>query len=128
MSSMGILIKQIGSALPTGKDWPSAFLYGLGVELLPNYEQLKQGVLDEDAKTKIAKYNTFLSKAEAYGIEHCYAWESIINTSELIRLLNTRDRATIQKYTAKIMEWQFQNPRGTKEDCEKWILEELSFK
>ncbi|KAG0004412.1 CCA tRNA nucleotidyltransferase, mitochondrial [Entomortierella chlamydospora] len=77
-SSMGNLIKRIGSTLPTGKDWPSMFLFGLGVELLPNYEQLKQGVLDDDAKAKIAKYNTFLSKAEAYGIEHCYAWRHLV--------------------------------------------------
>ncbi|KAF8980016.1 CCA tRNA nucleotidyltransferase, mitochondrial [Entomortierella lignicola] len=80
LASMGLLIKSIGASMPYGNEWPGAFLYGLGVELLPNFEQLKQGILDGDSKAKIAKYNTFFSKAEAYGLEHCYSWKSIISS------------------------------------------------
>ncbi|KAF9105398.1 CCA tRNA nucleotidyltransferase, mitochondrial [Mortierella sp. AM989] len=79
LSSMGVLIKNIGLAASIGDRWPSAFYYGLCVELLPNFKQLQQGVLDEDAKAKIIKYNTFLSKVDEYGIEHCYSWKNIIS-------------------------------------------------
>jgi hypothetical protein len=45
ISTMGIMIKDIGAIKAIGGRWPSIFLFALAVDLLPRYEQLKQGIL-----------------------------------------------------------------------------------
>ncbi|KAI1319021.1 hypothetical protein EDD11_005219 [Mortierella claussenii] len=61
--------------------WPSIILFGLGVELIPQYEQLRLGILNDTTKTTIEKYNVFLSKAEEYGVHKCYLWECMLEAS-----------------------------------------------
>ncbi|KAG0006663.1 CCA tRNA nucleotidyltransferase, mitochondrial [Modicella reniformis] len=42
---MGMLIREIGGNKTVNKMWPSALLFGLGIELLPKYTLLRQGIL-----------------------------------------------------------------------------------
>jgi len=49
-ATMGILICDIGSNKAVCKIWPSVFLFGLGVELLPKYTFLRRGILGKQLK------------------------------------------------------------------------------
>ncbi|KAF9195364.1 CCA tRNA nucleotidyltransferase, mitochondrial [Haplosporangium sp. Z 11] len=120
---MGMLIRDVGFITVVGKKWPSAFLLGLGVELIPKYDLLKQGVLDDEAMVTIAKYNTFLSKAAAYSIDHCFSWKYLVDGKELSHLLGIRPGPKVTGYLQTVMRWQLEHPEQSKEECQKWILE-----
>ena len=38
-------------------------------------------LLDDDVRSTIAKYNSFLSKAESYKIQHCFGWKYLVDVS-----------------------------------------------
>lgn len=52
-ATMGILIRDIGYNKTVSKMWPSVFLFGLGVELLPKYTLLRRGILGEQLKRRL---------------------------------------------------------------------------
>ncbi|KAG0056292.1 CCA tRNA nucleotidyltransferase, mitochondrial [Gryganskiella cystojenkinii] len=121
-AEMGMVIRDIGFIIVVGKKWPCAFILALAAELLPKFEQLKQGIFDEDVQTAIAKYNSFLSKAEVYKIEHCFTWKYLVDGKELTKLLQVRAGPKITDYLQIIMRWQLRNPESSKEECQQWVL------
>ncbi|KAG0354117.1 hypothetical protein BG005_006714 [Podila minutissima] len=121
-ASMGVVIRDIGFITVVGKKWPCAFLLALGVDLIPKFDQLKQGVMDEDVRAKIEKYNTFLRKAETYDIDHCFSWKYIVDGKELTQLLKIRPGPKITEYLQVVMRWQLRHPQSSKEACQDWIL------
>ncbi|KAF9296347.1 hypothetical protein BGZ74_010383 [Mortierella antarctica] len=121
-ASMGVVIRDIGFITVVGKKWPCAFLLALGVDLIPKFDQLKQGVMDEDIRAKIEKYNTFLRKAETYDIDHCFSWKYIVDGKELTQLLKIRPGPKITEYLQIVMRWQLRHPQSSKEACQDWIL------
>ncbi|KAF9360816.1 hypothetical protein BGX26_007578 [Mortierella sp. AD094] len=122
-ANMGMVIRDIGFLAVVGKKWPCAFLLALGVELIPKFELLRKGILDDETKAQIAKYNTFLSKAEAYQIEHCFAWKYLVDGKELTKLLNIKPGPKVTDYLQQVMYWQLMHGQSSKEECQKWILE-----
>ncbi|KAG0380063.1 CCA tRNA nucleotidyltransferase, mitochondrial [Mortierella sp. AD032] len=122
-SEMGMLIRDIGFITFVGKKWRCAILLGLGVDLIDKFDLLKQGILDEESKAKISKYNTFLSKAEAYQIEHCFSWKYLVDGKELCQTLKVKPGPKVTGYLQIIMQWQLQHPNSSKEECIAWIRE-----
>ncbi|KAG0033934.1 hypothetical protein BGZ81_006754 [Podila clonocystis] len=121
-ASMGMVIRDIGFITVVGKKWPCAFMLGLGVDLIPKFDQLKQGIMDEDVRAKIEKYNTFLRKAETYDIDHCFSWKYLVDGKELTQLLKIRPGPKITEFLQVVMRWQLMHPQSSKEDCQDWIL------
>ncbi|KAG0334302.1 hypothetical protein BG000_008436 [Podila horticola] len=121
-ASMGMVIRDIGFITVVGRKWPCAFLLGLGVDLIPKFDQLKQGIMDEDVRAKIEKYNAFLRKAETYDIDHCFSWKYLVDGKELTRLLKIRPGPKITEFLQVVMQWQLRNPQSSKEECQDWIL------
>ncbi|KAF9116117.1 hypothetical protein BGX27_004700 [Mortierella sp. AM989] len=121
--NMGMVIRDVGFLAVVGKKWPCAFLLALGVDLIPKFELLRKGVLDDEAKAQIAKYNTFLSKAESYQIEHCFSWKYLIDGKELANLLDIKPGPKVTDFLQKVMYWQLMHGRSSKEECQNWILE-----
>ncbi|KAG0371357.1 CCA tRNA nucleotidyltransferase, mitochondrial [Gamsiella multidivaricata] len=76
-----------------------------------------------DAKAQIAKYNAFLSRAESYQIEHCFAWKYLVDGKELTQLLKIKPGPKVNDLLRHVMIWQLMHPRSSKEECQKWILE-----
>ncbi|KAI1314535.1 CCA tRNA nucleotidyltransferase, mitochondrial [Mortierella claussenii] len=122
-ANMGMMIRDIGFLAVMGKKWPCAFLLGLGINLIPRFESLRRGELDNGAKAEIAKYNAFLSKAESYKIEHCFSWKYLVDGKELTQLLNIKPGPKITDYLRKVMYWQLMHPESSKEECQSWIIE-----
>ncbi|KAF9391080.1 hypothetical protein CPB97_007552 [Podila verticillata] len=121
-ASMGMVIRDIGFITVVGKKWPCAFLLGLGVDLIPKFDQLKQGVMDGDVRAKIEKYNAFLTKAETYDIDHCFSWKYLVDGKELTQLLKIRPGPKITEFLQIVMRWQLMHPQSSKNECQDWIL------
>ncbi|KAF9913585.1 hypothetical protein BX616_009852 [Lobosporangium transversale] len=98
---MVMAIRDIAVTRHNGEHWPGVLLFGLAQELIPNHDQLRQGVIDLDAKAKVIKYSTFMSKAAAYDIEDCYNWQPKV----------------------LVYEWELKHPEATKEECLEWVIQ-----
>ncbi|KAG0294455.1 hypothetical protein BGZ96_001114 [Linnemannia gamsii] len=122
-AEMGTVIRDIGFVQVIGKKWPCAFLLALGVDLIPRFDALRTGTLDEETKTMIAAYNEFLCKAAAYHIDHCFAWKYLVDGKELTKMLNIRPGPKVTDYLRVVMNWQLRHPRLSKEECQAWILD-----
>ncbi|KAG0210559.1 hypothetical protein BGX28_009195 [Mortierella sp. GBA30] len=122
-AQMGMLIRDIGFIAVIGKKWPCAFLLGLGVDLIPKFESLTNGVLDDDVKAQIARYNSFLARAADYQIDHCFAWKYLVDGKELTQLLKIKPGPKVTDYLQLVMRWQLMHPGLTKEDCQAWIVQ-----
>ncbi|KAG0354531.1 CCA tRNA nucleotidyltransferase, mitochondrial [Podila minutissima] len=122
-ADMGMVIRDIGNIgnAIIGKKWPCAFILALGIELLPKFESLRNGVLDDESRALISKYNAFLAKAEAYQIDHCFAWKYLVDGKELAQLLNIKPGPKVTDYLQRVMHWQLMHPRSTKDECQEWI-------
>ncbi|KAG0334923.1 CCA tRNA nucleotidyltransferase, mitochondrial [Podila humilis] len=122
-ADMGMVIRDIGNIgnAIIGKKWPCAFILALSIELLPKFGSLRQGILDDESKTVIAKYNAFMAKAESYRIDHCFAWKYLVDGKELTQLLNIRPGPRVTEYLQHVMHWQLMYPRSSKEECQEWI-------
>ncbi|KAH7044711.1 hypothetical protein BKA57DRAFT_397002 [Linnemannia elongata] len=121
-AEMGMLIRDIGFITVIGKKWKCALLIGLGVELIENLSFSWLNI-DDETKVKISKYNAFLSKAEAYRIDHCFSWKYIVDGKEVTQLLKVKPGPKVTEYLQKIMQWQLQHPHSSKEECQEWIRE-----
>ncbi|ORZ28965.1 hypothetical protein BCR41DRAFT_376290 [Lobosporangium transversale] len=122
-ANMGMVIRDIGFVSVIGKKWPCAFLLSLSIDLLPKYEALRSGILDKEAKATIMRYNTFLSKAESYQLDHSFAWKYLVDGKEIAGLLNVKPGPKITEFLRKVMCWQLMHPQATKEECQIWIRE-----
>ncbi|KAF8930776.1 hypothetical protein EDD21DRAFT_353368 [Dissophora ornata] len=122
-ANMGMIIRDIGCIAVVGKKWPCAFLLGLGVDLLPKFEALRNGLLDDGAKAQISKYNAFLSRSESYQIDHCFAWKYLVDGKELTQLLKIKPGPKVTGFLQHVMRWQLMHPGSSKEECRTWILE-----
>ncbi|KAF8942736.1 hypothetical protein BGZ52_012311, partial [Haplosporangium bisporale] len=80
-ADMGMMIRDIGNIgnAIIGKKWPCVFILALGIDLLPKFDSLRSGILDDESRALISKYNAFLAKAEAYQIDHCFAWKYLVD-------------------------------------------------
>ncbi|KAG0292236.1 CCA tRNA nucleotidyltransferase, mitochondrial [Linnemannia gamsii] len=122
-AEMGMLIRDIGYITVIGKKWQCAVLLGLGVDLIDKFDLLKQGILDDETRIKISKYNAFLYKSEAYQIDHCFSWKYIVDGKEVTQLLKVKPGPKVTGYLQRIMRWQLQHPHASKEECQTWIRE-----
>ncbi|KAF9136234.1 hypothetical protein BGW39_003679 [Mortierella sp. 14UC] len=122
-AEMGTVIRDIGFVTVIGKKWPCALLLALGVDLIPKFDSLRTGTLDEETMSLIAAYNGFLSKAATYQIDHCFAWKYLVDGKELTKMLNIKPGPKVTDYLRIVMNWQLRHPRLSKEECQVWILD-----
>ncbi|KAG0258951.1 CCA tRNA nucleotidyltransferase, mitochondrial [Actinomortierella ambigua] len=122
-AEMGVVIRDIGFSPIIGKKWQAAFLLALAVELIPKFEVLKGGVLDNDTAVLLKKYNDFLVAAHRYEIDHCFGWKYLVDGKDLTLLLNIRAGPKVTGFLRKVMYWQLMYPHGSKQQCQEWILQ-----
>ncbi|ORZ02044.1 hypothetical protein BCR41DRAFT_342383 [Lobosporangium transversale] len=119
---MVMAIRDIAVTRHNGEHWPGVLLFGLAQELIPNHDQLRQGVIDLDAKAKVIKYSTFMSKAAAYDIEDCYNWQPKVLYKDLLSL-GIRFNRRYTWIAEQVYEWELKHPEATKEECLEWVIQ-----
>ncbi|KAF9934850.1 hypothetical protein FBU30_010823 [Linnemannia zychae] len=122
-AEMGAVIRDIGFISVIGKKWPCAFLLALGVDLIPKFDTLRTGTLDEETKTLISAYNGFLTKAATYQIDNCFAWKYLVDGKELTKILNIKPGPKVTDHLRIVMDWQLRHPWSSKEECQAYILD-----
>ncbi|CAG8799209.1 14883_t:CDS:10 [Gigaspora margarita] len=112
--SLGLLIRDIGS------QWYNAFILALICELLPKYPDIESGILNESYKI-IEKYNKLVDLIIDLGLQNCFNDKPIINGKEIVCLLNIKQGIIIGEIHKSVIEWQLENPGGSKGQCEEYI-------
>ncbi|KAF9978673.1 CCA tRNA nucleotidyltransferase, mitochondrial [Actinomortierella ambigua] len=122
-AEMGMVIRDIGFSPIIGKKWQAAFLLALAVELIPKFEALKSGTLDNETSACLKRYNDFLVAAHQYEIDHCFGWKYLVDGKDLTLLLNIKAGPKVTGFLRKVMYWQLMYPHGSKQQCQEWILQ-----
>ncbi|KAG0303668.1 CCA tRNA nucleotidyltransferase, mitochondrial [Dissophora globulifera] len=119
---IGTWIRQVSGLQAVSQRWPCIAMFGLGVDLLPKFELLKQGILDEASRATITKYNTLLSRAQSYQISDCFSWRHIIDDSELMKTYGILAGPQVSLLLGEMMRWQLQHPTSSKDECLAWLV------
>ncbi|PVV04549.1 hypothetical protein BB560_000953 [Smittium megazygosporum] len=107
---LGLLIREIGP------QWKLANLFASAVDMISTEFDVNMG---------IRQYKKFNALVESYGLENAHSFKYIVNGKEVSQLLGIKPGPAIKKHLDKVMQWQLENPDGTKDDCKKYILESL---
>ncbi|CAG8533943.1 1046_t:CDS:10 [Diversispora eburnea] len=101
---MGLLIREL-------KDkWLNSIIITLAYELMPEFDNIQKELWDKPNEI-IRKYNNFISRIYDLGLQEC----------EVIKLLNIKPGIIMKQILNSVIEWQLENPNGSKEQCEKYI-------
>jgi len=109
----------------TGTHWTTSFLFSLVQELVPHYDVLHDKLDASVAASLIELYNMFVARIEELGLPDTLQTKPILDGREVINALGAdRPGAWTGRVMAKILEWQLENPQGTKETCISWLKQE----
>ncbi|GJD07708.1 Putative CCA tRNA nucleotidyltransferase 1 [Galdieria sulphuraria] len=79
----------------------------------------------EDSNTFLSRIRSWESFIIQLGIEDIHKWKPLFNGNEVLSLLPKLPRGPKMKQILDAqIEWMLMNPKGTKEDCRKWLLDE----
>ncbi|KAL0581370.1 CCA tRNA nucleotidyltransferase, mitochondrial [Marasmius crinis-equi] len=93
-------------------------------ELVPFCDDVKQGVRAEEAARIIGTYNTFIQRVEELGLHDTVDAKYLIDGREVSSLLDCKPGPWTGGVLTKVLVWQLENPRGTKEECSAWLKSE----
>ncbi|PFH54731.1 hypothetical protein AMATHDRAFT_72489 [Amanita thiersii Skay4041] len=108
-----------------GAHWTSSIFFALVQDLVQCYD-LEENLFDfTHASIIIGNYNKFLEQIEQLGLAEVTELKPLMDGRELIRIIGaTKPGPWTGNLLARISEWQIEHPRGTKEACIDWLLNE----
>lgn len=116
---------QLGSNIRKwGPKWRLQVFCGMLDEMIPLCKSSLGKSLAE-ATGVISKYSSFITHVHTEGLQTAYEWRPLLNGNELADMLLPEGKkgAWLQMGINAGLEWQFKNPKGTKEEFIKWIEE-----
>src|SRR5690606_5508189 len=116
---------QLGSNIRKwGPKWRLQVFCGMLDEMIPLCKRSLGKSLAE-ATDVISKYSSFITHVHTEDLQTAYEWRPLLNGNELADMLLPEGRkgAWLQMGINAGLEWQFKNPKGTKEEFIKWIEE-----
>ncbi|KIJ68763.1 hypothetical protein HYDPIDRAFT_82132 [Hydnomerulius pinastri MD-312] len=118
--SIGLLLRHHKVHKPiSGSHWSSSLLFSLVCELVP----LGNG---EEANRCIERYNAFTSRVEELGLDSLVDAKPLLNGKEVVEVTGNKPGPWTAAVLAKIVEWQLDNPEGSKDACLSWLREEIN--
>ncbi|KAK9718579.1 CCA tRNA nucleotidyltransferase, mitochondrial [Basidiobolus ranarum] len=118
-SALGMLVRSLG------QKWRVTFLLALAWELLPHYESIRSNTIADDISLIISKYQRALELISEYELNECYQWKYLVDGKQVAKILQLRPGPQVKVLLEHVMVWQLDNPSGTKEECIKYVTEEL---
>ncbi|KAJ3410782.1 hypothetical protein HDV05_003247 [Chytridiales sp. JEL 0842] len=130
--TLGLFTRELGTKppYPTGKPlgskWPLAVLLSFVIEVssvlarsphrfaVPLFE-------NGELQATIQKYQKLKNVIADYGVEEAYALKPVLHGGEVAKLRGIKPGPVVATYLTQIIEWQLENPTGTKEECEEWL-------
>ncbi|KAF8665065.1 hypothetical protein AX16_000533 [Volvariella volvacea WC 439] len=121
--AIGLLIREKNVHNPhTGTHWSSSFLFSLVQELVAHYDVGERRLNATEARKIIQVYNDFASRVEQLGLENAGDAKPLLDGREVVAALGaSKPGPWTGKALSKVIEWQLENPGGTKEACREWL-------
>lgn len=121
--AIGLLLRDKSVHNPNvGSTWPISLLFSLVQELLPLWR-----TPDDYDTTKVAKcistYNRFVSRIEELDLVEVGDAKTVLTGKDLKAVPSAPETPGpwTGRALARVMEWQLENPGGTKEECTAWL-------
>ncbi|KAJ1949790.1 CCA tRNA nucleotidyltransferase, mitochondrial [Linderina macrospora] len=105
--TLGLQIREIGPR------WSMAVAFSAAVELLDGRP------LDE----VIERFGAYVSMAVSQGVVEAFKEKHIVDGKGAAKLLGIKPGPAIKGILEQVMEWQLEFPEGTKQECEKFLME-----
>ncbi|KIY67515.1 transfer RNA nucleotidyltransferase [Cylindrobasidium torrendii FP15055 ss-10] len=117
-----LLREKVVHELNKGLHWTSTVLFSLLHELTAVYN-LEEHIIDGPAASTIIEiYNALVTRVEQLGLVDVNDISPILNGGELQTLFNMGPGPWIARATEQVLEWQFEHPEGTQEECRTFML------
>ena len=104
---LGCFVRQLGST------WISSLTIAFAVEKSQ----------DEDS-SYLSRYGQFWDIIQELGLVHAYEVKPLLDGNDIKEVLNIENGPLIGYYHEKAIEWQFEFPQYTKEDCIRWLKQQ----
>ncbi|KAJ7604901.1 hypothetical protein DFH06DRAFT_1253682 [Mycena polygramma] len=116
--ALGLFLREKPLHHPSsGAQWQLATLFSLVRELSPHYDPATDQLNVGEAAKLIELYNTFVARKKT----------PLLNGNEVSQVLGApRPGAWTGHVLARVMEWQLEHPKGTRDDCTAWLKDEQS--
>ncbi|CAD6577952.1 MAG: CCA tRNA nucleotidyltransferase, mitochondrial [Cyphobasidiales sp. Tagirdzhanova-0007] len=119
-SSIGLLLRDgdVSDAL-NGLDWRTSVLFSLIIDLLPSWGQ-DEAAVDRTIQT----YSAFALRVEELQLDRRAFEKSRLDGTEISTLLATQPGRLTAVLIQRAIEWQLDNPEGSKGECGTYLKTE----
>jgi len=106
------------AASPIKEKWPLTLILSF-IDEIYNIE-------DKNKITEIHnKYKFFYDAINKFNLDDIHHFQPIINGKVACKLLGIKQGPIVGEILKSVVSWQLRNPEGTKEECERWLKEEM---
>ncbi|KAG4091543.1 poly A polymerase C-terminal region-like protein [Neocallimastix lanati (nom. inval.)] len=106
------------AASPIKEKWPLTLILSF-IDEIYNIE-------DKNKITEIHnKYKFFYDAVNKFNLDDIHHFQPIINGKVACKLLGIKQGPIVGEILKSVVSWQLRNPEGTKEECERWLKEEM---
>ncbi|KAK2461707.1 hypothetical protein APHAL10511_006170 [Amanita phalloides] len=124
--ALGTLLRHRAIHNPnTGSHWISTILFSLVQDLIPFYS-IDDGKFDvTETSILVERYNALLEEIDRLDLGNVTQLKPLIDGRELQKVLGvSKGGLWTGQLLARMIEWQLENPIGTKDECIKWLQRE----
>ncbi|KAF9040369.1 hypothetical protein BDZ89DRAFT_1060461 [Hymenopellis radicata] len=122
--AIGMLLREKSVHNPiTGSHWTSSLLFSMLRELSPLYNPVSDEFDAEEAARIIQCYSVFVARVEELNMVNVVDAKPLLDGREVVNLLNAKPGPWTGRVLNQVLEWQFENPDGTKDACSQWLID-----
>ncbi|KAF9259624.1 transfer RNA nucleotidyltransferase [Marasmius fiardii PR-910] len=123
--AIGLLLREkTVHHIHTGSHWTSSLLFSLVQDLIQLCDDVEQGLKADEATRVIGLYNTFVERVVELGLHDTVDAKPLLDGKEICSAFGGKPGPWIGVVRDKVVNWQLENPQGTKEQCLTWLKEE----
>ncbi|KDQ54903.1 hypothetical protein JAAARDRAFT_38018 [Jaapia argillacea MUCL 33604] len=125
-AAIGLLLRDKYLHNPhTGSHWTTSLLFSLVQDLVSLWDHKSDEFDLAKATAVVERYNSFMTRIEELDLPPAVDAKSILDGNEVVRELGASKPGPWTGHAiARVVEWQLENPEGTKEECTVWLKSE----
>ncbi|KAG6837904.1 hypothetical protein H0H93_013057 [Arthromyces matolae] len=126
-AALGLLLREKAVHCPnTGSHWATSLLFSLIQELTPLYDRVNDTLDVEAATERIEIYNAFMTRVEELDLPGTVEARPILDGREIVQAAGAvRPGPWTGIATARLIEWQLDNPGATKDAARLWLASQV---
>ncbi|KAJ3775317.1 hypothetical protein FB446DRAFT_416636 [Lentinula raphanica] len=125
--SIGLMLRERAvHNVHTGSHWTSSLLFSLVQELISCCENTVDALQIPAVSEKINRYNTLVRRVVELNLTTAVDAKPLLDGREVVSLFDAKPGPWTGAVLARVIEWQLEHPKGTKDECSKWLKEQHS--